>query len=990
MRKISILVFITACITAVYATVNPVSDQGVNLNSQINSPTQEEWVEQQLSAMKLEQKIAQLIMIEAYSNRGPEHREEISAIIEKYGIGGIMFKQGGPVVQAQLTNHFQSISQVPMLIALDAEWGLSMRLDSTFSFPWMMTQGAVQNDSLTYAFGAELAAHCRRIGVNVNFAPDADVNSNPNNPIINTRSFGEDREVVARKSIMYMKGMQDNGVLACAKHFPGHGDTDKDSHKTLPTIPKTKAAMDSIELYPFRQLIANGVGSVMIAHLNIPAYGTSDTRASSLTPAVVTDLLQEQMGFEGLIFTDGLNMKAVSQHYGPGQLEVEALRAGNDVLLLPADVQATIDAVVLAVNKGLLTVERIDHSVRKVLRAKYELGLSDWKPVQIKGIYEDLNTVRSEKIYRDMIREAQTVIKNEHVLPIKSLDEVHIMHIRFEEGESDHYAEMLNRYTKVTSMLINDQTTTAQIEAILKKAAAADVLILSVHKSNASPWKSYKISTRTKEILNQLAARQKTVLNLFANPYALRSYPGFVNHDAVLLSYQNSQLSHDYAAQVVFGAIEPKGVLPVSIDAEFKAGTSMGWAELGRLKYGLPEDENIDNQMLAGIDEIALQAIADGATPGCQVLIAKNGNVIYNKAFGYHTYQKKNPVHTGDLYDLASITKVAASVPSLMKMYENGFLNLDRTLGDYLPQAMGSNKENLVIREILAHQAQLYPWIPFYRDFLGEGNQWQTDWIYTEPSALSNEVANGVYMNSEVSDSIMNRILGSDLLARKQYRYSDLGYYLLQSIIESYFQTTLDSVAYQNFYAPLGATTLGYRPLKRFPPERITPTENDLIFRKQLIHGYVHDQGAAMLGGVAGHAGLFSNSNDLAKLMQMYLQYGYYGGQQFIDSSIVAEFTRCQFCESDNRRGIGFDKPVVDGRGGPTCNCVSLVSFGHSGFTGTLAWVDPEQEIVYIFLSNRIHPDAENRKLISTDVRTRIQEVIYNSLNSYQFKYSNP
>ena len=990
MRKLTILLLVTACITAAFAAIHPSSEKDSSFVAAEDAPSPSDWVEEQLSGMTLEQKVAQLIMIEAYSNRGPEHKAEISSIIEKYGIGGIMFKQGGPVVQAQLTNHFQSISTVPMLIALDAEWGLSMRLDSTFSFPWMMTQGAVTNDSTTYAFGAELAAHCRRIGVNVNFAPDADVNSNPNNPIINTRSFGENREVVARKSIMYMKGMQDNGVLACAKHFPGHGDTDKDSHKTLPTILKTKEEMDSIELYPFRALIDSGVGSVMIAHLNIPAYGTTNTRASSLTKSVVTDLLQEQMNFDGLIFTDGLNMKAVSQHYGPGQLEVEALRAGNDVLLLPADVEATINAVVLAVNKGLLTVERIERSVRKVLKAKYELGLHNWKPVSLDGIYEDLNTVRSEKIYRDIIRQAQTVIKNKDVLPIKKLDETVVMNIRFEEGESDDYAEMLNRYTKVTSMRIHDQSTPAEIEAILKRAEEADILILSVHKSNASPWKSYKLSERTVQILNQLANRQTTVLNLFANPYALRSYKGFRNHDAIVLSYQNSRWSQDYATQVIFGAIEPRGVLPVSIDSEFSAGTTLGWAGLDRLKYGIPEDENIDHSVLAGIDAIAQQAVDEGATPGCQVLVAKNGNVIYNKAFGYHTYQKKNPVHTGDLYDLASITKVAASVPALMVMYEDGFLNLDRELGDYFPQTVGTNKEKLIIREMLAHQARLYPWIPFYRDFLKEQNQWQPEWIYSDPKRESKEVANRVYMKEEVSDSILNRILSSDLLANKQYRYSDLGYYLLQSIIESYFQTSLDSVAYQKFYAPLGATTLGYRPLKRFPPERITPTENDLIFRKQLIHGYVHDQGAAMLGGVAGHAGLFSNSNDLAKLMQMYMQYGYYGGEQFIDSSVVAEFTRCQFCESDNRRGIGFDKPVVNGRGGPTCNCVSLVSFGHSGFTGTLAWVDPEQEIVYIFLSNRIHPDAENRKLISTDVRTRIQEVIYNSLNSYQFKYSNP
>ncbi len=938
------------------------------------------WVDSVMNTLSIEEQIGQLIMVAAYSNKGAAHVKEIEALVKDQKIGGLIFFQGGPVRQANLTNKYQGLADIPLMIAMDAEWGLDMRLDSTFRFPWMMTQGAVQNDSLVYQMGAELAMHCRRLGVHINFAPVVDINTNPKNPIINSRSFGENKKEVTRRGVAYMNGLQDNKVLACAKHFPGHGDTDSDSHKTLPQLNHNRKRLDDIELYPFRELMDKGLGSVMVAHLDIPELEKAANTPSSLSYTVIHDLLQEEIGFEGLIFTDALNMSGVTKNNLPGEIEVKALLAGNDVLLFPQDVPIALSKVKEAVANGVISDSLISYKCRKVLKTKYWLGLNNYQPIDKENLVKDLNPPSSELVNRALIKESITVLKDrEKLLPVRKLNDYSIAAISLGDDDGAAFREALDWYSLVDSYVYDEK----KVDDILEDLSLYDLVIVGVHKSNKSPWKKYNISDETKDFVRRLSLQNQFVLDIFANPYSLSEFKEAELADALVVSYQNSELAQQISAQMIFGAFGSEGRLPVTVSDLFRAGDGINTPSLNRFEYTQPESVGIDANMLAEIDKIALQAINDKATPGCQILVAKKGEIIYNKSFGYHTYDKKQAVKNTDLYDLASITKIAATVPSLMKLVDEEKFDVDKKLGDYLPGAKMTNKENINIRELLAHQGQLQAWIPFYKYTLDKSGK-PSSKLYSNKRTMlySYKVAPDLYINRFYRDSILDRIYKSELRDKKDYLYSDLGYYMLQDIVEYESETKLDKFVQQNFYEPLGAHRMLYNPLSKFSKRDIVPTENDKYFRHQLIQGYVHDPGAAMLGGVAGHAGVFANANDLAKLMQMYMQKGEYGGLRYIDSAVVNEFTRCQYCDNENRRGIGFDKPQLQ-ESGPTCGCVSYLSFGHTGFTGTISWVDPEEEIVYIFLSNRVYPDAENRKLITGNYRTRIQQVIYDSLHSY-------
>jgi len=942
---------------------------------------EDRWVDSVYASLTLSERIGQLMMIEAYSDRGPEHEQKLLGIMEEFGIGGVMFKTGGPHRQAQLTETLQKHSAVPLLIAIDAEWGLSMRLDSTPVYPWMMTQGALPNTLLTYEFGRQLARECKAVGIHVNFAPVADVNSNPNNPIINTRSFGEDPQKVGDFAEAYLRGLQDGGVMACVKHFPGHGNTQSDSHKTLPTIADSRADLDRVEFAPFRQLFDAGAASVMIAHLNIPALKTGG-EASSLSSNVVQKLLREEMGFEGLAFTDGLNMKAVSARFEPGDLEVRALQAGNDVLLLPADLSAARKAIVEALNRGKWGYDDLEDRCKRILRSKYRYARTafQYNATEIDAVLKDPEV---ERITRSIFQKAQTLLVNRNALVPLQLNSGPNFHwVHFGAAPAEDFGASLERYHTLSSRVHADEMSEEQWSDWMSELDSNDVVIASVHKSNASPWKSYTLSDATLTRLAKLSnGHSRSVLVLFANPYALLPAINQLEFSSVLLSYQNHPFSKDYAAQVLFGARRAEGRVPVSIGVEYPRGAGVAPDVTGTLRFGSPAEEGVRADVLSEIDSICLEGIREGAMPGCQVLVARNGNVLYERSFG-HIAPGLRPVENTDLYDLASITKIAATTLVLMRMVDEGALDLNATLGDYDASLVGSNKANLVIREVLAHQAGLKSWIPFYVDFLQpDTNLPDTQWVYPSPRESSLRVSEQWWAHPAVVDSIYKRLIQSDLLPTNLYMYSDLGYYLLKRIIEEHYQQPLDEIVQEMFYRPMGAATLGYNPLRNHPVEQIVPTEDDSYFRHEFIRGYVHDPGTALLGGVGGHAGLFSSARDLAKLMQMYLNGGIYAGERYLSDSVIAEFTRCQYCDRDNRRGIGFDKPVVNGTGGPSCNCVSLVSFGHTGFTGTLAWVDPEEQIVYIFLSNRICPSAENRKLINMDIRTRIQEVIYNAIN---------
>ncbi len=976
---IAALLAATGSIKQKHPDLNPNAIPEYFYKTPLEIDNSDKWVDSVFNKLSREERIAQLIMIAAYSNKDRAHTEKIIGQIKELGIGGIIFFQGGPGRQLNMTNEFQAVSKVPLMIAIDGEWGLSMRLDSTMKFPWNMTLGAIQNDTLIYKMAAEIAKQCRRIGTHFNFGPVVDVNNNPKNPIINARSFGEDPYKVARKGIAYMKGLQDFGVVATAKHFPGHGDTDKDSHKALPIIEHNRKRLDSIEILPFKALIENGVGSVMVAHLSIPALDKTPNLASSLSPKVVNGLLKQELGFTGLAFTDALNMKGVADFFSPGEAELRAILAGNDILLMPANPSKSIEVINKAIDDGKISEEEINLRCKKVLKTKYWLGLNKKQNLYQSPEYlqKDLFSQDADEVLRELTEASLTVIKNnKNLIPLKNLDTLKIAAVSIgDAGNPNHFHKTLNLYTQVSSFELSEDFTQADAEKLSRDLKDFNLVIVSLHKSNVNPFKSYKMNAATKTLVGRIATEKTVILNVFSNPYCLIDFSESQKALSIILSYQNSEYAQFYSAQLIFGGLSASGKLPVTINKNFPAGFGIDTEKPIRLKYTTPRGAGLKGSLDA-IDKIVEEGIAQKAYPGAQVFAAVNGKVFINKSYGYHTYDNKRAVNNDDIYDLASVTKVTATLLAFMRLVDEGLVDLDEKIGKYIPELIGSNKYNLKIRDVLMHQAGLKTWIPFYKHTIIDKKLNPLLYSTEKKGDFVLPVADQIWGHKSLKDSIYKSIYFSALDTPGKYSYSDLGFYITQYMVENITNRELSELVWENFYKPLGATTTGFNPLSRFPKDRIVPTEADSLFRKQLIHGYVHDQGAAMMGGVAGHAGLFSNANDLAKLLQMYLQNGEYGGKRYLSDATLKEFTRCAACIK-NRRGLGFDKPTQGGGKSPVCDCVSLASFGHLGFTGTVIWIDPSYNLIYIFLSNRVYPDAENKKLQSLNIRNRVQEEIY-------------
>ena len=952
------------------------------LNAQ-NSPLQtkdaikqQKWVDSIYNNMSLEQKVGQLFMVRAFSNNTKEHENSVSELINKYQIGGLIFSSGGPVRQAKLNNQYQAISKVPLLIGMDAEWGLSMRLDSTYAFPWNMTLGAIKDDKLIEETGRYIGEHCKRIGVHFNFAPDVDINTNPKNPIIGNRSFGEDRDNVTAKGLAFMKGMQEAGVLANAKHFPGHGDTDSDSHKTLPTITFNEKRIDSIELYPYKKLIKEGLASVMVAHLNVPSLEPRQGFPSSLSKHIVTDILKDRLQFNGLIFTDALEMKGVSNYSKPGDIDLAAFLAGNDVLLISEDVPKAIEKIVEAYNTKEISEERLAHSVKKILMAKYKVGLNKYSPIGVSNLVEDLNRLKDDLLNEKLYENAITVVRNQKdLLPLRRLEARKIAYVKMGDDDGSAFLDELKKYTRVHEIKAE------QLDELIIQLQNYNTVIVGFHKSNANPWKDYKFTDQELVWLYEIARTNTVILDVFARPYALIDLKSVENIESIVMSYQNSEVAQRKSAQLIFGSIQAKGSLPVSTGDNFKVNDGISYNAIQSLSYGLPESVGMSSEKLKKLDSMALLAIKIKATPGLQLLVARKGKVIYNKTFGKHTYDENEPVKFEDIYDVASLTKILATLPLLMELEEKGVITLDTKLSKILPEYQASNKKNITIKEMLSHYARLRPWEPFYTKTLDSATKKPSaDYYRRKPSPkYSIKVADEVFLRYDYPDTIQKIIKDSDLLSTLRYRYSDFPYYILKKYIEGYYDKTLDELVQDHFYQSLGANYTTYNPSSKFSDENIVPTEIDDYFRYQKIQGYVNDMGAAMQNGVGGHAGVFSNANDVAKIMQMYLQKGYYGGQRYFKPETIDKFNTCYFCTKNNRRGIGFDKPQL-GEDGPTCGCVSMTSFGHSGFTGTYAWADPDEDIVYIFLSNRTYPNANNNVLLKEGIRTEIQRLIYEAI----------
>ncbi len=954
------------------------------VNAQTKNPletpdakAQKKWVNKILKKMTLEEKIGQLFMVQAYSNLDEKHEKFITDMIEKYHVGNLIFMQGTPEKQAVLNNKYQKLSKIPLLIGFDGEWGLDMRLKNTFRYPWNMTLGAVTDNSLIEEFGARVGAHCKRLGIHINFAPVVDININPKNPIIGNRSFGENKYNVTQKAIAFTKGMQGVGVLANAKHFPGHGDTASDSHHTLPVINFSKKRLNDVELYPYREMFKGNLASVMTAHMSVPKLEPKKELPSSLSKKIVTDLLIKRMGFKGLIITDGLNMKGAANYATSSEIDLAAILAGNDMLLIPQDVPATVKLFKKAIKQKKLSVKRLNHSVRKILMAKYWAGLHNYQPVALENLHEDLNTNKDVLLHRKLVEKSITVVKNEKdIIPIQDLDKQKIAYVKFGDADSNSFVAMLKNYAKV------DVVSGVNSTNYLAKLKAYNLIIIGYHTSNAHPWKGFKFKKEDIAVIQKIAKEKKVILDVFSSPYSLLDFKDFKNIEGLVVSYQNSKIAQEISAQQLFGAMKAKGKLPVTIHKKFKEGYGLLTSTLSRLQYGLPEEVKMSSVKLQEIDEIADEVMKKKMAPGMQILVARAGKVVYQKSFGYHTNDTLKKVKNTDLYDVASLTKILATLPMVMKAEGEGKFRIATKLKHLLPELKNTNKDTLTLKEVLSHNGRLKAWIPFYKQTQDSitGKNLPLFYQTTKTKKYGIKVAENLYLQTAYKDSILDRIKKTDQREEEGYKYSDLGYYILKKTLERTYKKPLNELTQKYFYNALGANRTSYLPRAKYALSEIVPTENDEYYRNQLLHGYVHDMGAAMLGGVGGHAGLFSNANDVAKIMQMYLQKGFYGGKRFLKSSTVSKFNKRYYEDLKIRRGLGFDKPQLDPDVEATCGCVSDQSFGHSGFTGTYTWADPKSSIVYVFLSNRVYPTMDNNGLIKENIRTKIQQVIQDAI----------
>lgn len=940
------------------------------------------WVDSTYAALSPDERLGQLFWLRAHTDKDADYEAAVEEQVKKYRPGGLCFfnptAKGTPEKQVELTNRYQAhATKLPMFITIDGEWGLGMRMRGTaMSFPRQMMLGAIQDNTLIYKMGEQIAKHCKRVGVNFNFAPDADVNNNAANPVIGFRSFGEDPYNVAAKAYQYMLGMQDNGVLASAKHFPGHGDTGTDSHYDLPVISHDLARLDSIELFPFKILIQQGVGGVMIAHLNVPALDDTPNLPSSLSPKIVTDLLRNKLNFKGLILTDGLEMHAVTKNFPKGEVEARALAAGVDVLLLPADLEASWRTVKQWMADGRIPAASIEASVKRVLLWKHRMGIQIYKPVALENVRADVNDPEALAVKRELIANALTLAKNQDsFLPLgNDSNKSNFAALALGVGSGNKFHQRLSAFGKIETFTSDKDVSNSLIAKLKDK----DAVIVSLHDMSQFASKGYGLTQSTKDFIETLRKQTRVVVVMFGNPYAAKFFENVPN---LLVCYEEDDEVQDLAAQALFGVFPLRGKMPVTASTTLPAGTGVTMEAVQRLGYGVPEEVGMSSSKLEKVDELMAEAIADGATPGGVVLVARRGKIVWRKSYGHHTYdQNARATEPDDIWDLASITKVAASTISLMRLQEQGKFDPKDPVEKYLPEFANTNKKGISLIDMMTHRARLTPWIKFYEKTITSAAKPSPNFYQNKKSdAYSLPVAKDLWLKTGYEKQIWQQILDSPLEPTKEYKYSDLGFYIAGEIVKRLSGQPVDEFANQNFYQPLGLGTMGYRPYERFALERIPPTENDDYFRDRRIQGYVHDMGAAMLNQATGHAGLFSDAEDLAVLMQLLLNKGSYGGMQYLKPETINYYTtRCEGC---TRRGIGFD--MFQKNTHYENNLSKLASegtFGHLGFTGTAVWVDPQEELIYVFLTNRTFPSMKNNKLAKLNTRVRVQDAVYEAI----------
>ena len=978
------------------------ADSQINLDKYLNHP----WVDSVFNSLTPDQRIAQLIWIDVSGDQDVAKQTRAAEQIKKNNFGGLVFFEGTAVKQVQLTNYYQSIAHTPLMIAMDAEWGPGMRLDEAAPFPYNMTMGAVTNDELIRKGAAIMAKQLKRLGVQVSFGPVSDINTQPQNPIIGMRSFGESRDLVTSKCLAYMKGLQENGIIAVAKHFPGHGDTKADSHSSLPLLPYDRQRLDNVELYPFKKLSQAGIGGIMTAHMRVPSLDPTGTGPSSLSNKVIEGVLRKELDFKGLIITDAMNMGGASLDNQHGSIDVQAIKAGNDVVEFPVDGEVAIAAIKEAIAKKEIAVEEIDLKCRRVLAAKLFAGLNHLQAVKTEGLIGDLNSPEAQFAQRQLVEASLTLLENKNnLVPFQGLDTLRIAALSFGSQSVTPFQKMLGNYTKVDFFNLSENSTEKEQQSVLKKLSVYNLVITGIHSLyegptrltvkvgnvvHIAPKRPYNVTGNLENLLPKLTAMRNSVIVFFSNPYAINEIKEFGHPSALMVAYQNSAMFQELAAQLLFGGIGVGGKLPVSIGNRFKSGDGITINESIRLKYTLPEEVGLNSARLNfRIDSIVNNALSLKAFPGCNVLVAKDRKIVFQKAYGFHTFDNRIPASLDDIYDLASVTKVSGALPAIMKLNEEGKYLLDEPFSTYWTDwkkrfLHPSNKSDITLRELLSHQSGLVPFIGFYRKTM-IGKDLNTKLYSTVSNDRYNlEIAPGLFLRSSYESQVYKSIRKSPLKTRGKYVYSDLSIILTPQIVTKLSGMKFTEYLDKNFYKPLGATTVTYQPLQKFQYDQIVPTEYDSLYRKRLVHGTVHDESAAVFGGVAGNAGLFASANDLAKLVQMYVQYGTYGGKQYLKKSTIETFNKVQYPPA-NRRALGFDKPLIDNQKydkekAYPCQSATPESFGHSGFTGTFFWADPTNGLIYIFLSNRVYPTRANNQISDLNVRTGILQVMYEEI----------
>lgn len=946
-------------------------------------PGKIQWVDSVFQTLSFEAKIGQLIMMPIRGTEDEREKTRIEELLTTTGLGGIVFTEGGPVNLATIATYFKSKSDIPLLVGLNAEEGLGSTLDSTLTFPPTLMLGAIKNDSMLYHYGREVGRQMKELGIHLAFAPTADLSTAYQTSDLIAHTFGDNPERVANAAVQYMKGLQHAGILPVVKHFPSYGLKVKDYYKNSPIMELTHD--DQQSLIPLKRLIDNGCEAIFASTLHDPVFpdkrkiGAKKKRIipEALPMLYTADYLKKNLNFKGLVFSYVPDVKMVLRKSRAGDSEVYAFLAGNDILLFPENIPATVRKLKRKVKKNPGMANQLNDRVKKILAFKYDAFVNEKVIDQpVETLVERLNTTEARILQQTLYEQSITIARDDNaLLPIKVLDNKSFASLSIGERKENEFSKYLSKYTAFDHYEYNntDIDTTRLIEELKKYS----VVIAGIFLTSGGVEKEY-------QGLLKILARHTQLIVCNLGPHTKIEQ---LNHQPTIVqAYMDDAIVRRLIPQVLFGALPGSGILPLTINDQLKEGQSLQTATLARLGYAIPESVGISSRSLERISTIAREAIDNKATPGCQVIVAKNGKVIYEKSFGWYTYDNQEHVTDQTIYDLASVTKVLATLQSVMFLYDKGLIDLNKKVSVYLPEIKTTNKKDIILKDVLTHQAGLLPFIPLWQNTMKDEKEFLP--LYYSGNASSNyplQVAPDLFAAPVLRDSLWKWTFHSKMLEKPAhtpyaFRYSDIGFWILHRMAERLLNQPIDDFLTQNIYEPVGATTMGYVPLTRFPVGRIAPTEFDTIFRKAMIVGTVHDERAAMMGGIAGHAGLFSTAHDVAKMAQMLLQKGYYGGNQYFKPETIDLFTRKQF--ETSRRGLGWDKPLQSDWTSPTSLYASQQTFGHSGFTGTGVWIDPEFDLVYIFLSNRVFPDR-SAKLISTNIRSRIQDIIYESIFDY-------